>query len=34
MRLDELDIKVLRENFDDEMIKKIDPENIYKIFRK
>ena len=33
MRLDELDIKVLRENFDDEMIKKIDPENIYKIFK-
>lgn len=33
MRLDELDIKVLRENFDDEMIKKIDSENIYKIFK-
>ena len=33
MKLDELDIKILRENFDDEMIEKMDPENIYKIFK-
>ena len=33
MNLDEIDIKVLRENFDDEMISKIDIENISKIFK-
>lgn len=31
MRLDEIDIKVLRENFDDEMINQIDKENVIKI---
>ena len=33
MNLDEIDIKVLRENFDDEMISKIDIENVSKIFK-
>ena len=31
MQLDSLDIKVLRENFSDEKIAKMDAENIYKI---
>lgn len=31
MNLDELDIKVLKENFDDEMIKSIDTLNVAKI---
>ena len=31
MQLDSLDIKVLRENFSDEEIAKMDAENIYKI---
>ena len=32
MILDELDIKVLKENFDEETIEKLEPENAYKIF--
>lgn len=31
MNLDKLDLKILRENFDDEMITKIDDENVSKI---
>ena len=31
MKLDEIDIKVLRENFDDDSINKIDMDNIFKI---
>lgn len=33
MRLDELDIKILKENFDEETIRKLEPENTYKIFK-
>lgn len=33
MNLDNLDIKVLRENFDDETIDKIDIDNVGKIFK-
>lgn len=33
MNLDELDIKILKENFDDDMISKIDIDNISKIFK-
>ena len=33
MQLDSLDIKVLRENFDDDTIAKIDTLNVSKIFR-
>ena len=33
MQLDNLDIKVLRENFDDEEVARIDTLNISKIFR-
>ena len=33
MQLDNLDISILRENFDDETISKIDIENISKIFK-
>lgn len=33
MQLDNLDIKVLRENFDDEEIARIDTLNVSKIFR-
>ena len=29
MNIDELDIKVLKENFDDELIKKIDINNLF-----
>lgn len=32
MNLDEIDIKILRENFDEELIKKVDLENVAKIF--
>lgn len=32
MELDNLDIKILEENFDNETINKIDIQNIYKIF--
>ena len=32
MQLDNLDINILRENFSDETISKIDIENVYKIF--
>ena len=32
MNLDEMDIKILRENFDEELIKKVDLENVAKIF--
>ena len=32
MRLDDLDLEILRENFDDETISKIDINNVYKIF--
>ena len=32
MLLDDLDISILRENFDDETIGRIAPENVYKIF--
>ncbi len=32
MNLDEIDIKILRENFDEELIKQIDLENVAKIF--
>ena len=32
MSLDEIDIKILKENFDDEMIREIDADNISKIF--
>ena len=31
MNLDKLDLKILKENFDDEMITKIDDENVSKI---
>ena len=31
MNIDEMDIKVLKENFDQEMIRKVDSENIAKI---
>jgi phospholipid N-methyltransferase len=33
MELDEIDIKVLRENFDDETISEIDRENVSKIMK-
>ena len=33
MELDEIDIKVLRENFDDETISEIDNENVSKIMK-
>lgn len=33
MRLDDLDLEILRENFDDETISKIDINNVYKIFK-
>lgn len=33
MMLDEIDKKVLKENFDEEMINKIEPENVAKIFK-
>ena len=33
MELDEIDIKVLRENFDDETISEIDSENVSKIMK-
>lgn len=32
MRIDEVDLKVIHENFDDEMIEKLDRENVQKIF--
>lgn len=32
MKLDELDIKILHENFDEEMISQIDSNNVSKIF--
>jgi len=32
MNFDEIDIKLLKENFDDEMISEIDVDNIIKIF--
>ena len=33
MELDEIDIKVLRENFDDETISEIDSENVSKLMK-
>jgi len=33
MKFDELDLKILKENFDEEMINKMDTENVYKIFK-
>ena len=33
MRLDDLDLEILRENFSDETISKIDINNVYKIFK-
>lgn len=33
MNLDEIDIKILEENFDDDLIRQIDLENVGKIFR-
>ncbi len=33
MELDEIDIKILRENFDDETISEIDSENVSKIMK-
>lgn len=33
MMFDEMDKKVLKENFDEEMINKIEPENVAKIFK-
>lgn len=33
MMFDEIDKKVLKENFDEEMINKIDPDNVAKIFK-
>lgn len=33
MQLDSFDIKILKENFDDETIARIDVENVSKIFR-
>jgi len=30
--LNDIDIKILKENFDDDLIKQIDLENVYKIF--
>ncbi len=32
IELNEIDIKILKENFDEDLIKQINPENIYKIF--
>ena len=31
--LDDIDIKILKENFDKDLIKQIDPENVVKIFK-
>lgn len=33
MNLDEFDVKVLKENFDDETINQIGTQNVYKIFK-
>ena len=33
MNLDEIDIKILRENFDEELIAQIDTDNVLKIFK-
>ena len=33
MILDDIDIKILKENFDDEMISEINPENVAKIIK-
>ena len=33
MKLDEIDIKILKENFDEELIKQIDSDNVSKIFK-
>lgn len=33
MELDNLDTRILKENFDDETISEIDIENVYKIFK-
>ena len=33
MNLDEIDIKILKENFDENLIKQIDSENVSKIFK-
>ncbi len=33
MSLDEIDIKILKENFDENLIKQIDSENVSKIFK-
>ena len=32
MQLDEIDIKILKENFDDDIIKQLDYENVSKIY--
>ncbi len=32
IELDEIDIKILKENFDEDLINQIDSENLYKIF--
>lgn len=33
MKFDDIDLKILKENFDEEMINKMDTENVYKIFK-
>ena len=33
MNLDEIDIKILKENFDEELITQIDTDNVSKIFK-
>ena len=33
MNLDEIDIKILKENFDEELIKQIDLDNVLRIFK-
>ena len=33
MQLDNIDIKILKENFDDETINQMDSENVYKIVK-
>ena len=33
MKFDDIDLKILKENFEEEMINKMDTENVYKIFK-
>lgn len=33
MKFDDIDLKILKENFDEEMINKMDTENVNKIFK-